>query len=96
MAERAARQRLVSAFVSAGATTPDAASPSWPTPRRGGPFAGWSDAAIVEAAPGRYWLDPERLDGFRSVVRRRVEAWVAAVGIAAIVVATAAAVSLAE
>ena len=52
MADRAARQHLVSAFVSAGATTPDAAIAFVP-----------DDTTL-----GRYWLDPERLDSFRSVV----------------------------
>lgn len=98
MARLAARQRIVSAFVREGATTPDAAIafvPDDAVARR--TFRRLRrHRAIVEVEAGRYWLDPERLDSFRGAVRRRVAAWVAASGIAATVVATATAVSLVE
>ena len=44
--------------------------------------------AIAEAAPGRYWLDADRLGSFRGAVRRRVALWVGTSGIT-VVTATA-------
>lgn len=90
-----ARRRIVSRFVRAGATAPERAI-----------AVGFDDhatlrllrdmrrhGAVAEAAPGRYWLDPEQLARFRGSVRRRIAAALGASGLA---VAAAAAFGLAE
>lgn len=97
MSRIAARQRIVGRLIGAGATSADAAVAFVPADERERAVFRRMHryGAIVEVGRGRYWIDPARLDDFRSAMRRRVAAWIATWGIAATVVATAA-VSLVE
>ena len=93
----AARQRIVSRFVEAGATSPDRPIAYEPAGAEATTFRRLRRCgAVGTAGEGRYWLDAERLHRFRGAHRRRLAAWVASSGIAATVAATAAAFALAE
>lgn len=90
-----ARQRIVSRLIGAGAITPAAAAPFAPDGieqhrvfRRLRRFG-----AIMEDG-GRYWIDTRRLSLYRNAVRRRVALWMATSGVAATLMATAAAMTL--
>lgn len=95
MAMARARKRIVRDFVAARATSADRAIPYAPADR------GAADhdmfvrltrfGAIVEVAPGLYWLDAGRLARFRRAMRRRALAFLAAFGAVA-----AAAITFAE
>lgn len=93
----AARQRIVSRFVEAGATASDRAIDYRPGDDEAAIFRRLRRCgAVGTAGEGRYWLNAERLHHFRGAHRRRLAAWVASSGIAATVAATAAAFALAE
>ena len=67
------RRRLIRAFKSAAATSPESAI----TPRLRGPMRRWwlkrlSRAGVLRSTPdGTYWLDPEAWRIYRSIRRRR-------------------------
>lgn len=85
MARTFERQRIVRDFVSAGATSPEAAISYVPTHRR--MFRQLrAFGAIVEHGAGRFHLDAERLTEFRAVLRWRTAA-AAASGVTASVAA---------
>jgi len=93
----AARQRIVSRFVEAGATSPERPIDYVPGEDEATTFRRLCrSGAVGTAGEGRYWLDAERLHRFRGAHRRRLAAWVASSGIAATIAATAAAFALAE
>lgn len=78
-----ARKRIVRDFVAADATSSDRAMAYDPEDR---PVSRRlfrrmvAHGAVQEPAPGRYYLDPDRLDDFRSATRRRALGMVAGTG----------------
>ncbi|KQM64959.1 hypothetical protein ASE75_07800 [Sphingomonas sp. Leaf17] len=96
MAAVRSRKRIVRDFVHAGAVTPRHAIAYEPRGDMRRLFRQLRQfGAIVEPAPGRFYLDSNRLTAFRHVARRRRFGWLATIGAAA-ATATATMVALAE